>query len=330
MARCAPVVSAAPKWRPNASASTEALRRAAHGRSRYSARMSEVLDMAADRRAGRRSGARQHPRRAARRPRADRERARLCGARHAADRERPSRASSRSANLIVPAQQGRHRYFKLAGRARRRDDRKHFGRSPRSRRRACGRSASTTRCARRACATTTSPASSASRWRMRCASTATSSSPTMAAWSRPSGEAFFAKLGVDLSGARPEPPRVLPPLHRLERAARASRRRGRRRAREPADGAALDRAQARHARADHHADRLEQDRAAHSAARCTITRCTRGRRCAWLRVDLAHRCRNPRPQPSVYTALLGRYIGVPLGGNLPVWLTSFGTHFWEI
>ncbi len=77
----------------------------------------------------------------------------------------------------------------------------------------------------------------------------------------PSGEAFFAKMGIDLSAFAPEPPRVLPPLHRLERAARASRRRGRRGAGEPPDGAALDRAQARYPRADHHADRLEQYRA---------------------------------------------------------------------
>ena len=62
-------------------------------------------------------------------------------------------------------------------------------------------------------------------------------------------------------GVPVEPPRVLPPVHRLERAARASRRRGRRGAGGPSDGAALDRAQARHARAEHHADRLGQDRA---------------------------------------------------------------------
>ena len=125
-------------------------------------------------------------------------------------------------------------------------------------------------------------------------------------------------------------PRVSAALHRLERAARACWQRGGTHARGPPDEAALDRAQTRHARAHRCANQLEQHRSAFSSARCMITRCTRDRRYAWLRVDLAHRCRNPRPQPSVYTALLGRYIGVPLGGNLPVWLTSFGTHFWEI
>ena len=58
-----------------------------------------------------------------------------------------------------------------------------------------------------------------------------------------------------------EPARVLPSLHRLERAARAPRRRGRSRTGEPPDGVALDRPQARHARACDHADRLEQYRA---------------------------------------------------------------------
>ena len=77
----------------------------------------------------------------------------------------------------------------------------------------------------------------------------------------PAGEAFFGKLGVDLSARAVEPARVLPPLHRLERAARASRGRGRRRAGGPPDGAALDRAQARRRALEHHADRLEQDRA---------------------------------------------------------------------
>src|SRR5205814_6617593 len=46
-----------------------------------------------------------------------------------------------------------------------------------------------------------------------------------------------------------------------ERAARASCRSGRRGAREPADGTALDRTQARYPRLDDHADRLEQYRA---------------------------------------------------------------------
>ena len=77
----------------------------------------------------------------------------------------------------------------------------------------------------------------------------------------PSGEAFFARIGIDLADLAREPARVLPPLHRLERAARAPRRRGRGRSGEPADGVALDRPQARHARACDHADRLEQYRA---------------------------------------------------------------------
>src|SRR5436309_1094082 len=89
------------------------------------------------------------------------------------------------ANLIVPAQQGRHRYFKLAG-------------------------------------------------------------------------AHVAAMIESISAVTAIAP---PPLHRLERAARASCRRGRRGTREPADRAALDRTQARYARAYHHADRLEQHRA---------------------------------------------------------------------
>ena len=57
----------------------------------------------------------------------------------------------------------------------------------------------------------------------------------------PSGEAFFAKLGVDLSHRAREPPRVLPPLPRLERAASASRWFCRRRTGAAADGQPLDR-----------------------------------------------------------------------------------------
>ena len=62
------------------------------------------------------------------------------------------------------------------------------------------------------------------------------------------GRGVFRQIRRRSVGLAAKPPRVLPSLHRLERAARASCRRGRRGAREPADGAALDRAQARHAR----------------------------------------------------------------------------------
>ena len=90
------------------------------------ARMSEVLDIAADRRAGRRSGPRQHPVRAARRPRADRERTRLCGARHAADRERPSR-QARQGEPDRSGAAGPPPLFQARRRACRRDDGEHLG-----------------------------------------------------------------------------------------------------------------------------------------------------------------------------------------------------------
>ena len=62
-------------------------------------------------------------------------------------------------------------------------------------------------------------------------------------------------------GRARQPPCVLPPLCRMERTAFSSRRRRRQRARAAADGAALDLTQARRPRAHHHAGRLEQDRA---------------------------------------------------------------------
>ena len=71
-----------------------------------------------------------------------------------------------AARLIVPAQQGRHRYFRLAG--------PHVGAMLESisavagiARRGCGRSASTIRCATHACATIISPGALASCSRMR-------------------------------------------------------------------------------------------------------------------------------------------------------------------
>ena len=75
----------------------------------------------------------------------------------------------------------------------------------------------------------------------------------------PAGEAFFAKLGIDLRPRRAGACSAVPASTGASGA--ASRRRGRRGAGAAADGVALDRAQARHARAHHHADRLEPNRA---------------------------------------------------------------------
>ena len=75
------------------------------------------------------------------------------------------------------------------------------------------------------------------------------------------GEAFFHKLGHRSVGGARQPPRVLPPVRRLERTALPSRGRRRFRAGTAPDGLALDLAQARRPRAHHHAGRLERDRA---------------------------------------------------------------------
>src|SRR3954451_22640117 len=102
-------------WCSDASATTEALRRAERERLRYSGRMSEVLDMAAI------AALVGDPARANILVALLDGRALTASELAYAAHVTPQTASGHlgklaRANLIVPAQQGRHRYFKLAGR----------------------------------------------------------------------------------------------------------------------------------------------------------------------------------------------------------------------
>ena len=232
--------------RPNTSAAAEALARAARAPPRYSSPMSEVLDMAAiaalvgdPARAnilcalldGRALTASELAYAAHVTPQtASGHLGKLASA-------QPDRAGAAGPPPLFPARR----------RACRRHDRKHLGGR---RDRAAAAAADPHRRHDAQGAHVLRPhrgPSSASRSPTRCTSTATSNSPTTAAWSRRRARLSSPSSASISSAARGKPPRVLPPLRRLERTARAYRRCGRSRAGEPADGVALDRPQARHA-----------------------------------------------------------------------------------
>ncbi len=85
----------------------------------------------------------------------------------------------------------------------------------------------------------------------------------------PSGEVFLREFGIDIEAARHSKRILLPPLHRLERTAASSRRRGRRRARRAPPGSRLGRARARRTDPRHHADGAPQSG---THIRCRVAR----------------------------------------------------------
>ena len=105
--------------------------------------------------------------------------------------------------------QGRHRYFRLADRRRGAAPRKpHGGRVPGRRRCACARARASRRCARRASATTTSPATSAWSGSRRCGSAALVSSAT-AGCVTPRGRAVLRRTSASTSRRRARGTRAL-------------------------------------------------------------------------------------------------------------------------
>ena len=130
-----------------------------------------------------------------------------------------------------------------------------------------GRSRRARRCGRRACATTTSPAASASRCATRCCGAATSCSPTAAARSRPAARGSWAGLASISEGARREAP-VLPRVPRLDRAAPSHLGRGGGGARRGLPRAALDRAHPRQPRARRDHRRAQEARRAQGRRLC--------------------------------------------------------------
>ena len=107
------------------------------------------------------------------------------------------------AQAVLPAQQGRHRYFRLASPLVGRDARNHCRRSPRSRCRAPRADPHRRRrCARRACATTISPASSALRSPIRCIAQEHIQLADDGRIVTANGRAFFDNFGIELSAAR--------------------------------------------------------------------------------------------------------------------------------